>query len=221
MLLEARNVSKVYSKGAVSVTAVKHASLGIARGEVVSLEGPSGSGKSTLLSMLGCILTPTSGEIVLEGRRVDKKNLLEIRRRSVGLVFQQFHLIESLTALENVQYALQIKRAASGRERAEAERLLDLVRLSDRVSFLPRDLSGGQKQRVAIARAMGGNPRAILADEPTANLDSRSSDQILDLFRTLAKRHQCAVLIVTHDARVRRIVDRVLHLRDGTVSAAG
>jgi len=193
----------------------------IGRGEIVSLEGPSGSGKTTLLSMLGCLLTPTNGEILLEGCKVDRENSLDIRRRSVGFVFQDCHLIESLTALENVQYALQIKRVEARCQRLEAERLLDSVGLSDRLSFLPRDLSGGQKQRVAIARAMGGNPLAILADEPTANLDSHSGGQILDIFRTLAERAQCAVLIVTHDSRVRRIVDRVVLMRDGAISADG
>lgn len=193
--------------------------MGVARGEVVSLEGPSGSGKTTLLSILGCLLTPTHGEILLEGLKVERDNLLDIRRRSVGFVFQDCHLIQSLTALENVQYALQIKRVETRYQRLEAERLLDSVGLSDRRGFLPRDLSGGQKQRVAIARAMAGNPRVILADEPTANLDTHSGSQILDIFRTLAKREHCAVLIVTHDSRVRRIVDRVVLLRDGEIAA--
>jgi putative ABC transport system ATP-binding protein len=211
----------VFFDGEVRVVAVNHASMGIGRGEVVSLEGPSGSGKTTLLSMLGCLLTPTSGEILLEGLKVNSRDLLRIRRRSIGFVFQDCNLIESLTALENVQYALQIKRIEARLQKSEAGRLLDSVGLFDRRAFLPRDLSGGQKQRVAIARALGGKPLAILADEPTANLDGQSGGQVLDIFRTLAEREQLGVLIVTHDLRVRRIVDRVVLLRDGAICTQG
>src|SRR5206468_2779127 len=177
----------------------------LARGEIVALEGPSGSGKTTLLSILGCILTPTSGRIVVDGERVDPDRparLPAIRRKSIGFVFQQFNLFPALTALENVEYALNIKGSKGFDARREAERVLDAVGLDDRKEFLPRDLSGGQKQRVAIARALAGRAPILLADEPTANLDSHIGAQVLDLFRALAKKEDRALLVVTHDPKV-------------------
>jgi putative ABC transport system ATP-binding protein len=196
-------------------------SLAVERGEIVALEGPSGSGKSTLLSILGCILTPSSGRVRVNGDDVDSSaphRLAQIRRRSIGFVFQQFNLFPPLTALENVEYALNIKGVNGPAAQKEAERVLDAVGLSERKGFLPRDLSGGQKQRVAIARALAGGPPVILADEPTANIDSHVGAQILDIFRTLAKREQRGLLIVTHDPKVRTISDRVVTIRDGLLT---
>jgi putative ABC transport system ATP-binding protein len=194
----------------------------VERGEIVSLEGPSGSGKTTFLSILGCILTPTSGEVVIDGTRVDgadESKLASIRKRSLGFVFQQFNLFPSLTAVENVEYALNVKGMRGKDARAEAERVMEAVGLSERGSFLPRDLSGGQKQRVAIARALAGNAPVLLADEPTANLDSVVGAQVLELFRALAKRENRALVIVTHDPKVRSIADRVVSIRDGRIAA--
>lgn len=218
-ILEASDITKVFREGRESVPVLKGVSLTMGRGEVVALEGPSGSGKTTLLSILGCILTPTSGDVVVNGEKVDRdeKHLPAIRRKSIGFVFQQFNLFSSLTAKENVEYAINLKGCVGRKADNEARSLLDSVGLSDRMDFLPRDLSGGQKQRVAIARALGGNPPLLLADEPTANIDSATSVQILDLFKRLVKERLCSLLIVTHDPKVRTITDRVLSLRDGQI----
>jgi putative ABC transport system ATP-binding protein len=187
----------------------------------VALEGPSGSGKTTFLTILGCMLTPSSGRVRIEGCAVDpdRPDLLPgYRRASIGFVFQQFNLFLALTAAENVEYALNIKGTKGVKARREAARLLDAVGLTDRSRFLPRDLSGGQKQRVAIARALVGEAPILLADEPTANLDTHAGTQILELFRGLAKQENRALLIVTHDPKVRVIADRVVRINDGTIA---
>ena len=222
--LSANNITKTFTEGRNTVPVLKGISLGLERGEVLSLEGPSGSGKTTLLSILGCILTPTSGLLSIDGREIDPakpKQLPSIRKRLVGFVFQQFNLFPALTARENVQYALNIRGQSGRRARFEAERMLDAVGLSDRRDFLPRDLSGGQKQRVAIARSLVGDIPLILADEPTANLDTHTGEQILKLFRDLAKESSRALLIVTHDPKVRSITDRTMVIRDGLIENRG
>ena len=190
-VLEATGVVKTFREGSESVNVLKGASLTLRRGEIVALEGPSGSGKTTFLTILGCMLTPTSGRVAIEGREVDParpERLPMFRRSSIGFVFQQFNLFPALTAAENVEYALNLKGMRGKAAREEAARVLEAVGLSDRGRFLPRDLSGGQKQRVAIARALAGSAPIILADEPTANLDSQVGTQVLELFRDLAKR---------------------------------
>lgn len=216
-VLEARAVRKTFEEGSQRVEVLRGVSLEVSSGEIVSLEGPSGSGKTTLLSIMGCILTPSAGEIHIGGRQIsgDARALRDARRKSIGFVFQQFNLFPALTARENIIYALGIKGHRGARALVEADRVLDAVGLSDRKSFLPRDLSGGQKQRVAIARALAGSPDVILADEPTANLDSAAGTQILDLFRELAKSEDKGLIIVTHDPKVRRISDRVAGIADG------
>ena len=216
-VLEARIVRKTFEEGSQKVEVLRGVSLDVSRGEIVSLEGPSGSGKTTLLSIMGCILTPSAGEIHIGGQPIsgNDKALREARRKSIGFVFQQFNLFPALTARENIVYALGVKGHKGARALAEADRVLDAVGLSDRKGFLPRDLSGGQKQRVAIARALAGSPEVILADEPTANLDSAVGVQILDLFRDLAKSENKGLIIVTHDPKVRRVADRVAGIADG------
>ncbi|MFL6201274.1 MAG: ABC transporter ATP-binding protein [Thermoanaerobaculia bacterium] len=221
-VLQAHDVTKIFQEGRETVSVLNGASLLVERGEVVALEGPSGSGKTTFLSILGCILTPTAGRVVVDGQEVDAKRpgrLPEIRKRSIGFVFQQFNLFPALTALENVEYALNIKGLPGREARREAQRVLEAVGLGDRLRFLPRDLSGGQKQRVAIARALAGAPPVVLADEPTANLDSQVGMQVLEMFRDLAKQENRALLIVTHDPKVRTIADRVVQIRDGRLAA--
>ena len=222
-VLEARVVTKTFAEGKHAVQVLKGCSLEVERGEIVSLEGPSGSGKTTLLSILGCILTATSGSVSVEGREVDSRNLTklpDIRKKSIGFVFQQFNLFPSLTALENVQYALNVKGTRDRSARLEADRVLAQVGMAERKDFLPRDLSGGQKQRVALARALAGNSPILLADEPTANLDAQIGAQILDLFRDLAKRENRALLIVTHDPKVRTVSDRILRITDGFLTGS-
>ncbi len=218
-VLQARAIEKSFTEGRQAVRVLRGISLGVDHGEIVTLEGPSGSGKTTLLSILGCLLTPTAGQVVIEGRPVskDESRLPAIRRKSIGFVFQQFNLFASLTARENVEYAMNLKGRRGGEAQEHAESLLRAVGLEDRRDFLPRDLSGGQKQRVAIARALAGDSPILLADEPTANIDSATAVQILELFRRLAKDQNRALVIVTHDPKVRAIADRVLQIRDGSL----
>lgn len=221
-IIEAKNVIKSFTEGRESVDVLKGIDFAVERGEIVSMEGPSGSGKTTFLSILGCILTPTRGEVLIDGAQVHGSSagqLAAIRKRSLGFVFQQFNLFPALTALENIEYALNVKGVKGRSARAEAERVIAAVGLSDRKHFLPRDMSGGQKQRVAIARALAGSAPVLLADEPTANLDSVVGTQVLEMFRDLAKRENRALVIVTHDPKVRQIADRVVSIRDGLLAA--
>jgi len=217
----ARNVTKTFREGREEVRVLKDASLRLQRGEVVALEGPSGSGKTTFLSIIGCLLSATSGQVSIAGNAVDaRRSQLElVRRRHIGFVFQQFNLFPALTAAENVEYALNLKGVRGSEATRQARELIDRVGLGERAGFLPRDLSGGQKQRVAIARALAGAPDVILADEPTANLDASVAAQVLDLFSELARKEQRALLIVTHDPKVRRVADRVVRIEDGLIAA--
>ena len=218
-ILEAKQVQKHFSDGRENIAVLRGIDFDVQRGEIVSLEGPSGSGKTTFLSILGCILTPTAGTVDIDGQRVDPANLVEIRKRSLGFVFQQFNLFPSLNAVENVEYALNVKGMRGREAHVEAERVIRAVGLEERKHFLPRDLSGGQKQRVAIARALAGAAPILLADEPTANLDSQVGTQVLEMFRTLAKDENRALVIVTHDPKVRTIADRVVKIHDGLLAA--
>lgn len=223
-VLRAEGITKSFREGREEVHVLAGVDLALAPGEVVALEGPSGSGKTTLLSILGCILTPTSGLVEVAGEAVDPRRparLPEIRKRSIGFVFQQFNLFPALSAHENVEYALNVKGVRGAAARDAAHRALEAVELSDRARFLPRDLSGGQKQRVAIARAIASDPPILLADEPTANLDTKIGGQILDLFRGLARAQKRALLVVTHDPAVRRIADRIVKIRDGRLVPDG
>lgn len=216
--LSAHRITKNFREGPESITVLRGVSLSLNRGEVLGLEGPSGSGKTTLLSILGCILTPTQGNLEIDGEAVDPlkpERLPALRRRSIGFVFQQYNLFPALSALENVEFALNVKGQKGKEATREAQRLLDQVGLGNRLHYLPQDLSGGQKQRVAIARAMTGSPTVLLADEPTANLDRSTGAQVLHLFREQTKKENRALLVVTHDPVVRGICDRVLRLRDG------
>lgn len=221
-VLAVRDVVKVFEEGSQRVEVLKGVSLEVRAGEVVALEGPSGSGKTTLLSIMGCILTPTAGRVEVRGKAVamDRpERLRDVRRRDIGFVFQQFNLFPALSARENVEYALNVKGLRGSGAKQEALRVLQQVGLGDRLDFLPRDLSGGQKQRVAIARALAGAPAVLLADEPTANLDSAVGAQVLELFRAVAKREDKGLVIVTHDPKVRAIADRVVGIRDGRLAA--
>jgi putative ABC transport system ATP-binding protein len=219
-VLEAHGICKTFREGRESVAVLRGASLSLHPGEVVALEGPSGSGKSTLLCILGCILTATSGELTVGGERVtSRSNLPKLRSEQLGFVFQQFNLIPSLSALDNVAYALRLRGASRADAQRQAHAKLEQVGLGDRARFLPRELSGGQKQRVAIARALVTEPRVLLADEPTANLDATVGTQVLELFTKLARETGRALLIVTHDPRIPPICDRVLRIDEGVISA--
>jgi putative ABC transport system ATP-binding protein len=216
-ILQTRSIEKQFTEGRETVTVLRGIDFEVERGEIVSLEGPSGSGKTTFLSILGCILTPTKGEVMIDGAPIDEKRLASVRRRSLGFVFQQFNLFPSLTAIENVEYALNVKGMKGREASTEAARVIEAVGLGDRQNFLPRDLSGGQKQRVAIARALAGSAPILLADEPTANLDSQVGTQVLEMFRALAKKENRALVIVTHDPKVRTIADRIVKIQDGAL----
>jgi putative ABC transport system ATP-binding protein len=221
-VLSVEDVRKTFDEGSQRVEVLRGVSLTVAAGEVLALEGPSGSGKTTLLSIMGCILTPSSGTVTVAGETVRSSrasHLREVRRTSIGFVFQQYNLFPALSALENVEYALNVKGIPGRRALTEATAVLERVGLGDRLHFLPRDLSGGQKQRVAIARAIAGAPRVLLADEPTANLDTATGTQVLDLFRALAKEESKGLVIVTHDPKVRAVADRVVGIRDGRLAA--
>ena len=209
---------KVYREGRVEVVAVDGVTMSLQAGEMVAVVGPSGSGKTTLLSMMGFLLVPTSGTLRLLGRPIETRQesvLPALRRKHIGFIFQHANLLRALTALENVLVALHLKGMTGGEARREAERLLGRVGLGHRKHFRPSDMSGGEKHRVAIARALAGAPSLILADEPTASLDSKSGHAVMDLLREITNEGRHAVAIVTHDTRNLKIVDRLVQLEDG------
>jgi putative ABC transport system ATP-binding protein len=213
-------VTKVYGSGDTAVRALHDATFAVHPGEVVLVEGPSGSGKTTMISILGCLMRPTQGAVVVEGRDVahaPERDLPPVRAKTFGFIFQGFNLFGALTARENVSVAIRMKDPRAKGADEEARRLLTLVGLADRMHHLPEDLSGGQKQRVAIARALGGSPRVILGDEPTAALDTKTGLGIMDLLRSLAKDEGRSVVVVTHDPRLEAFADRVVRVEDGEV----
>lgn len=221
-VIEAQGLTKVYKEGRFEVAAVQEVTLAAEPGEVLAILGPSGSGKTTLLSMLGCMLRPTSGSIKIHGEQVsdlDERRLPAVRRRYVGFIFQSFNLFSALSAAENVEVVLQLKGHDRRARRAETSRLLEAVGLADRAQFLPRDLSGGQRQRVSIARALAGDPLLILADEPTANLDWKSGEQVIQMLHGITRAEGRTVIIVTHDQRVMPYIDRSVRIEDGRIVA--
>lgn len=222
VVIDVRRVRKEFGHRRTKVVAVRDVSLRVGRGEVVLILGPSGSGKTTLLSMMGCILTPTSGEICINGLSVTGmpgEALSTIRKRHIGFVFQSFNLLRSLTARENVEVALNLRGVKGVAARRAAGEVLAEVGLAERLDFLPVDLSGGEKQRVSIARAIVNQPGLILADEPTGNLDARTGQTIGQMLHDLAREHRAAVVIVTHDQRIERFADRLLFLEDGMIQS--
>jgi putative ABC transport system ATP-binding protein len=215
-----RGVRMTYAAGAAEVRALEGVNFDARGGELVLLMGPSGSGKTTLLSILGCILTPSAGSVRIRGREVGglrQSQLPEIRLRHVGFVFQGFNLLPALSARENVELPLGLMKASRGEMRRRALELLDAVGVAEKRDALPGELSGGQKQRVAIARALAGQPDMILADEPTAALDSRSGRGIMELLRDFGRRNERAVVVVTHDPRTLEFADRVVRMEDGRI----
>ncbi|MCM1983928.1 ABC transporter ATP-binding protein [Lyngbya confervoides BDU141951] len=209
-----------YRNGDLVFQALTEIDLKIRSGDIHLLMGPSGSGKTTLLSILGGILTPTAGHVRLLGveiTRLSRRRLAEFRIQNIGFIFQGFNLFPALTAVENIEVALNLKGLKGRQAQDQARYMLNQVGLDDKRHSLPQDLSGGQKQRVAIARALAGKPPLIMADEPTAALDSRRGRTILELLRALAKEEGCTVLMVTHDARIMDLADRVLYLEDGRI----
>ncbi len=221
-IVEARNIGKRYGKGEATVHALTDASLALHPGEILIVRGPSGSGKTTLLSIMGLILRPTSGELFVDGRattQLPERALPHLRATVFGFIFQGFNLFDPLTALENVVLGTRMKnpRIRPAEANREARQLLEAVGLQHRMDHHPADMSGGEKQRVAIARALGGGPKAILADEPTAALDTKSALGVVELLQHLAKEKQRGVVVVTHDQRLDRYADRVVVVQDGRI----
>ncbi|NET33203.1 MAG: ABC transporter ATP-binding protein [Cyanothece sp. SIO1E1] len=219
--IAARGIEMVFSSRAGNFPVLKGVDFAIPEGSVQLLMGPSGSGKTTLLSILAGLLKPTAGKVHLLGEeitRMSRRQLTEFRLKNIGFIFQNFNLFPALTALENVEVTLQLKGIRGQTARQQAEQLLAMVELSDKAHMLPRDLSGGQKQRVAIARALAGNPKLIIADEPTASLDSQNGQAIVELLRKLAKEEGRTVLIVSHDSRITHFADRISYMEDGMIA---
>jgi putative ABC transport system ATP-binding protein len=219
--IRVRGVSKVYSEGAVRVSALAHVDVDVLSGEVLLLMGPSGSGKTTLLSVMGCILRPSEGTVLVAGVEtsvMNQRQLSAIRLRHIGFVFQGFNLFPTLTVGENVEVALDLKGIRGSRARRLARDLLAEVQMAEKFDTLPGDLSGGQKQRVALARALAGEPEVLLADEPTAALDSLTGHAVMQLMYDLAHQRGRAVVIVTHDNRILSMADRVILIEDGRIS---
>jgi len=219
-VIRARGLTKTYAQGEAAMRALDEVTLDLHAGELALLVGPSGSGKTTLLSIMGCILRPTSGSLRVLGDEVTRfaeRDLPAIRRERIGFIFQAFNLFPTLTALQNVALALDLKGVSGRAARDKAAQLLDQVGLSAKLGAYPADLSGGQKQRVAIARALTGDPPIILADEPTAALDSQSGRIVMDLLQRLARQRGRAVAIVTHDNRMWGYGDRLVKMEDGRV----
>src|SRR6266699_3074298 len=220
-LLEAKSVSKIYRMGTTSVTALDDVSLTMAEGEFVSIQGTSGSGKSTLLNMVGGLDHPTAGEVFFNAKALgplSKKEMARYRRYSVGMIFQNFNLIPTMTAEENVGLALAFGGLRGVQRRRRARELLDRVGLSDRLAHRPSELSGGEQQRVAIARALANNPKVLLADEPTGNVDSTRAHELLALLREMVDKDSLTILMVTHDRELAgSFSDRIVVMKDGRV----
>ena len=219
-VIEATDIVKVLGEGAARVEALKGINLSLAGGELTLLMGPSGSGKTTLLSVLGCMLSPTSGTVEIRGRSttgLNAEELAALRRDNVGFVFQSYHLFPTLTAAENVRLALDVRGECSPHARIKADKALTTVGLSHKASAFPRELSGGEQQRVAIARAIVGDASVILADEPTAALDSENGHAVMMMLADIAKDPARALFIVTHDPRIMPFADRILRIEDGRI----
>ena len=221
-VIQIRDVVKHYGSGASQVRALQGVDLDVRAGEVLALMGPSGSGKTTLLSIMGCILRATAGSVRIAGREMvglPESELPRVRLQHFGFIFQGFNLFPALTARENVEIALDLKHVPRRQARGRAEELLAGVGLVEKAASHPADLSGGEKQRVAIARALAGDPPMILADEPTAALDSASGKTVMTILSSLAHQRSRAVVVVTHDPRVLGYADRVVRMADGRMLA--
>ena len=218
-IVEGNGLTKRFGTGDATVVAVDAVDIRIEESELVMLMGDSGCGKTTLISLLGCILTPDDGELQIDGEPINPEvqDLSVIRREKIGFVFQLFHLLPYLTALENVMVAMDLARTKTPEAEIRATELLTQVGLSDRLHHRPAQLSGGEKQRVSFARALANRPKIIFADEPTANLDSRQSDNLMNLIQELRQEHQTTIAIVTHHEGLKENADRVVQMKDGRI----
>ncbi len=218
-IIEGIGLTKRFGFGDAAVVAIDSVDIHIEERELLMIMGDSGCGKTTLISLLGCILTPDDGEIRIDGEQVDTVNydLSVIRREKIGFVFQMFHLLPYLTAMENVMVAMDIAKTKTFESENRAIELLARVGLSDRLHHRPGQLSGGEKQRVSFARALANRPKIIFADEPTANLDSRQSDNLMNLIQELRHEHQTTIAIVTHHEGLKENADRIIQMKDGRI----
>lgn len=221
IVVEGTGLTKRFGSGDATVVAVDSVDIRIEESELVMLMGDSGCGKTTLISLLGCILTPDDGELHIDGEPINPEvqDLSVIRREKIGFVFQLFHLLPYLTALENVMVAMDLARTKTTEAENRATELLTQVGLSERFHHRPAQLSGGEKQRVSFARALANRPKIIFADEPTANLDSRQSDNLMNLIQELRQEHQTTIAIVTHHEGLKENADRVVQMKDGRIVA--
>ena len=220
IMIEAAEIVKAHGEGAGRVEALKGIDLSLVGGELTLLMGPSGSGKTTLLSILGCMLSPTSGSVRIRGHSttgLGPEQLAGVRRENVGFVFQSYHLFPTLTAAENVRLTLDVRGECSPLARVKADQALATVGLSHKANAFPRELSGGEQQRVAIARAIVGEASVVLADEPTAALDSENGHAVMTVLAEIAKNPARAMFIVTHDPRIMPFADRILRIEDGRI----
>ena len=219
-LVALENVWKIYELGENKVYALKGLNLKINKGEFVAVTGPSGSGKSTAMNMIGALDVPSKGTIFLDGHNIAKmteSNLAQIRGKKIGFIFQQFNLINSLSALENVMLPMTFQNISLEERKSRAAEMLTMVGLGDRMDHRPTQLSGGQQQRVAIARALSGDPEMILADEPTGNLDSKTGETVITFLKKLHKEKGKTIVMVTHDPNVAKAADRIEFLKDGEI----
>ena len=220
-IIDGIGLTKRFGIGDAAVVAIDSVDIRIEEQELVMIMGDSGCGKTTLISLLGCILTPDAGELHIDGEAINPANrdLSVIRREKIGFVFQMFHLLPYLTALENVMIAMDIAKTKAFEAENRAIELLTRVGLSERLHHRPAQLSGGEKQRVSFARALANRPKIIFADEPTANLDSRQSDNLMNLIQELRQEHQTTIAIVTHHEGLKENADRIIQMKDGRIIA--
>lgn len=219
-VLELKNLVKIYTDSEIQVRAVDHINLSFEQGEFAAIVGPSGSGKTTLLNMIGGLDSPTEGDIIVNDKNINEfssSKLIDFRLRNIGFVFQAYNLIPVLTAKENVEFIMELQGKKKAERNKRAMELLSAVGIADRANSRPSKLSGGQQQRVAVARALASKPKFILADEPTANLDSKSTETLLDIMETLNKEENITFIFSTHDQRVVKKARRVITVEDGHV----
>jgi putative ABC transport system ATP-binding protein len=219
-IVQVKNINKIYGENKISITALKNINLKIEKGEFTALVGPSGSGKTTLLNLIGGLDKPTSGEIIIDEKNIsnlNKNELTELRLRNIGFVFQFYNLILVLTAFDNVEYVMLLQGISREERKEKAFQILKEVGLSGFENRRPNEMSGGQQQRVAVARAIVSEPKIILADEPTANLDSKTGASLLDLMKELNEKKKATFIFSTHDKMVMQRAKRLIHLKDGEI----
>ncbi len=220
IVIKLKNVWKIYKMGEIKVYALRNVNIEVEKGEFIAVQGPSGSGKSTAMNMIGCLDVPSRGSVFLDGQNIahfSESKLAQLRGQKIGFIFQQFNLINTLTALENVMLPMTFQGKSLDKRKEKAKELLEFLELGDRLDHKPNELSGGEQQRVAISRALANDPEIILADEPTGNLDSKTGRYIMDLLGKLNREKNKTVVMVTHDIDLVNYANKAFHLKDGVV----